>query len=1058
MKTCRSIIYTKKIMPSCRMFLAATLCNLFLVLSFSIFFCLSHPSNIFTAATNETETDLLALLSFKSLIWGDPSGALSSWNSSRPHCRWQGVSCGRRHPDRVTALTLDSFQLAGQISPSLANLTFLQNLNLSNNRLSGSIPEELGRLSRLQYLDLGFNSFQGNIPSAVSNCTNLEYLSLRYNNLGGTIPSSLAQCENLQLLGLKNNFLEGDIPAELGNLFRLEYLHLSNNNLTGNIPPSLGNLTNLLFFNLYENSLTGSIPTSLGQLKFLQVFQINDNQISGTVPHSLYNLSNMVYFDISINYLDGFLPLDMCDVFETLEGLIIYENQFKGQIPSSLANCTTLSVVDISLNSFTGIIPYSIGSLQKLNRLQVESNQLEATTPSHWSFVQGLINCTDLQFLNVGDNRLQGVIPTSFANLSSLNALGLSKIPISGSIPVEFGMLTNLTILSLGHTLLSGKIPIEFGNLQNLEHLYMPSNMLSGEIPSTIGNLTKLNKLFLYDNAFEGRIPPSLSKMQFLEALDISYNKLTGEIPIEIMNILTLSIRLDFSYNHLNGSIPSEIGRLINIVKIDLSYNNLSGQLPNTIGDCQLLQILHLEKNLLHGTIPSSLKNLKGLQELDLSNNSFSGQLPPFLSEMKLAHLNVSFNHFQGEVPKEGVFKNVTAIDIRGNPKLCGGVSDIHLPKCISGSPVHEHHSQKIKIILICIAGVVLCISMTILIYYWRRRSQKDPNSVMAMTFEHKKVSYNDLLRATDSFSLENRIGSGTFGVVYKADITFGSTKTVAVKVLNLEQYGAFRSFLLECEALRNVRHRNLIKILSVCSTIDHQGNDFKALIFEFMPNGSLDTWIHQNACTNQPFRGLTLIQRMNVAIDIAMGLEYLHEVPIVHCDLKPSNVLLDDDMTAHVGDFGLARFLFGPDTMQDQSVTNTDGIKGSIGYIPPEYGMGGQASTQGDVYSYGILLLEMFTGIHPTDERFKNGSSLHRHVEMAFPEQVMDIIHTKMLTLNLGCENTFAPDNCLDCLISVMRCGLQCSKESAKERNAMVDVVKELISARSKLLKGEGD
>ncbi|XP_078151724.1 putative LRR receptor-like serine/threonine-protein kinase At3g47570 [Carex rostrata] len=426
---------------------------------------------------------------------------------------------------------------------------------------------------------------------------------------------------------------------------------------------------------------------------------------------------------------------------------------------------------------------------------------------------------------------------------------------------------------------------------------------------------------------------------------------------------------------------------------------------------------------------------------------------------MKLELLNISFNDFQGELPNEGVFKNVTAVDVRGNPKLCGGFPDYHLPKCISDSHEQKHHSESIKTILVCIGGAFLCISIItcfVVGCYWRRRSQKDPQGNMTMTWENKKVSYNDLLRATNSFSVENIIGSGSFGVVYKASMSLGSANTVAVKVLNLEQHGALRSFLSECEALRNVRHRNLIKILSVCSSLDHGGKDFKALIFEFMPNGSLETYVHPNTRRDQPSEGLTLLQRMNIAIDIAKALDYLHDhrpAPLIHCDLKLSNVLLDDNMTAHVGDFGLARFLVRSDTVPAQSITSTAGIKGSIGYIPPEYGMGGQASTEGDVYSYGILLLEMFTGISPTDERFKDGWSLHKHTEIAFPARVMDIIDNKLFSSDLGNENTLVPENSRECLVLVIRCGLLCSKESPKERIAMKDVVKELNSAHYKLL-----
>ncbi|KAJ4807162.1 Leucine-rich receptor-like protein kinase family protein [Rhynchospora pubera] len=282
--------------------------------------------------------------------------------------------------------------------------------------------------------------------------------------------------------------------------------------------------------------------------------------------------------------------------------------------------------------------------------------------------------------------------------------------------------------------------------------------------------------------------------------------------------------------------------------------------------------------------------------------------------------------------------------------------------------------------------------------------------------------------------------------------MSFENVTTVAVKVLNLETHGASRSFLSECEVLRNVRHRNLIKVLSSCSSIDQHGNDFKALVIEFMPNGSLETWLHPNTNSNfdLPVRSLNLIEMLRIAIDVATALDYLHyhgPAPIVHCDLKPSNVLLDDDMTAHVGDFGLAIFLEPPDIQLFESLTSTTGIKGSIGYIPPEYGMGGRPSMEGDVYSYGILLLEMFTGLSPTDEKLKDGTSLHKHVEMAFPEQVMNIIDTRLEA------NLYASKNVLDCLLSVVQCGLSCSKNSPKERITIEEVLKQLNSALKKLL-----
>uniref|UniRef100_A0A2N9IX20 non-specific serine/threonine protein kinase n=1 Tax=Fagus sylvatica TaxID=28930 RepID=A0A2N9IX20_FAGSY len=290
---------------------------------------------------------------------------------------------------------------------------------------------------------------------------------------------------------------------------------------------------------------------------------------------------------------------------------------------------------------------------------------------------------------------------------------------------------------------------------------------------------------------------------------------------------------------------------------------------------------------------------------------------------------------------------------------------------------------------------------------------------------------------------------------------------TVAIKVLNLSRHGASKSFKAECEALRNIRHRNLVKVLTSCSGIDYQGHDFKALVMEFMGNGSLDEWLHPTPRINETLqeqRSLSLFQRLNIAIDVANALDYLHhhcQTPIVHCDIKPSNVLLDDEMIGHVGDFGLARFLF--DATQDSSINQSSsiGIRGTIGYTPPEYGMGNEVSTYGDVYSYGILLLEMFTGKRPTDNLFQD--NLHDFVKAALPERISDILdpfllwereegETRMNDITRNERHNGSP-NGKECLILILGIGVACSVEFPRERMNMGAVIIELHSIRQKFL-----
>uniref|UniRef100_M4DCU7 non-specific serine/threonine protein kinase n=2 Tax=Brassica campestris TaxID=3711 RepID=M4DCU7_BRACM len=262
------------------------------------------------------------------------------------------------------------------------------------------------------------------------------------------------------------------------------------------------------------------------------------------------------------------------------------------------------------------------------------------------------------------------------------------------------------------------------------------------------------------------------------------------------------------------------------------------------------------------------------------------------------------------------------------------------------------------------------------------------------------------------------------------------------------------KSFVTECESLKDIRHRNLVKLLTACSSTDFQGNDFRALVYELMPNGSLDMWLHPEEVEEirRPSRALTLFERLNIAVDVISVLEYLHvycHEPIAHCDLKPSNVLLDKDLTGHVSDFGIARMLMKLDQGSLFNQQSSVGVRGTIGYAAPEYGMGGQPSIYGDMYSFGVLLLEMFTGKRPTDELFGGNVTLNSYIKLAFPERVLDIADNSILNSSLRVGFPLG-----ECLTLVLEVGLKCCEETLKNRLATSEARKDLILIRERFFK----
>ncbi|KAI3945820.1 hypothetical protein MKW98_023094 [Papaver atlanticum] len=888
----------------------------------------------------------------------------------------------------------------------------LQNLDLSTNNFTGKIPS-LSPLGVLNHLDLSANKFSGEIGRYFTGFKSLSYLNLSNNEFSGRIP--VISSGNLQYLLLSTNSFNGEIPLEItDSCTTLMEIDLSFNQLIGSLPSGLASCTSLEQINLSNNSFSGEFPSNtLIQMTKLKKLILSYNYFDGEVHDSISKLTNLEMLDLSANNLSGLIPPGLCENVESnLKELYLQNNMFTGIVPSSLSKCSKLITLDLSSNYLTGTIPSSFGSLSQLRDLIMWLNQLTGEIPTE------LENIKTLENLILDNNGLTGGIPSGLSNCTNLNWISLSSNLLSGEIPSWIGTLNKLAILKLGNNSFSGVIPAELGDCRSLIWLDLNSNSLSGSIPATLskqaGNIAGglvAGKRYVYlknDGSpgchgagslleFAGIRPEGLDRVPTRRQCNFT-RVYMGNTQYTFNNNGSM-IFLDLSYNKLENSIPKELGDMYYLSVLNLGHNNLTGAIPNHFGNLKNVGILDLSFNKLKGPIPGSLSGLTLLAEIDLSNNKLSGL-----------------------IPEGGQLATFPPYRYQNNDGLCG----YPLPPCgdsaanSSASAHPKSHRRQASLAgsvamgllfsLFCIFGVIIVIvernkrqkkkEAALDIYIdsrshsgtahtnWKLTSVREALSINLSTFDRplRKLTFADLLEATNGFHNDSLIGSGGFGDVYKAQLKDGSI--VAVKKLIQISGQGDREFTAEMETIGKVKHRNLVPLLGYCKV-----GEERLLVYEYMRFGSLEDVLH-----DRKKGGIKLkwSARRKIAIGAAKGLAFLHHmcVPhIIHRDMKSSNVLLDENLEARVSDFGMARLMSAMDTHLSVST-----LAGTPGYVPPEYYQSFRCSAKGDVYSYGVVLLELLTGKQPTDSADFGDNNLVGWVKQHAKLKISDVFDPELM------------------------------------------------------------
>ncbi|XP_019187953.1 PREDICTED: receptor protein kinase TMK1-like [Ipomoea nil] len=739
--------------------------------------------------------------------------------------------------------------------------------------------------------------------------------------------------------------------------------------------------------NVMGLGLEGPLPQSLNQLSKLTHLSLQNNKFSGKLP-SLSGLSELQYAYLDFNEFDT-IPFDFFDGVVNLQVLALDGNPLNASngwlLPDKLQDSAQLTNLTLMNCNLGGPLPEFLGSM------------------------------ASLEVLLLSMNRLSGPLPQSFRG-SMLKMLWLndqSGEGMNGPIDVVATM-ESLTSLWLHGNHFSGKIPESIGNLAYLQDLNLNTNNLVGLVPSSLVDMP-LAHLDLNNNHFMGPMPKFKAQNITMKSNPFCHTQPGAPCAPEVMALLQFLDAMNYPLNLVDSwsgndpcggdwrGVSCDANRKVSI--INLPKFNLSGSLSPSIANLSSLARVFLESNNISGPIPRTWTGLKSLVVLDLRDNNLLPPVPHFSDSVKLVLSGNSLlnsNHSGASSSRKNDTSSRGSQSSSPSPLLPykgSNTGDDEVPY-VESPENRRSDKSKIVVIVAPLACFVILVFLVVPLSICACKKSKDssPQAQSSLVIHPRNPSDSDnmvkiaiasnpsgssdststhggeshmiesgnlvisvqvLRNITKNFSPENELGRGGFGVVYKGELEDGSKIAVKRMESGVITSKALEEFRSEIDVLSKVRHRHLVSLLGYSV----QGNE-RLLVYEYMPQGALSKHLFQ--WKSLKLEPLSWKRRLNIALDVARGMEYLHTLAhqsFIHRDLKSSNILLGDDFRAKVSDFGLVKLA------PDGATSVVTRLAGTFGYLAPEYAVTGKVTTKADVFSFGVVLMELLTGLMALDQ-----------------------------------------------------------------------------------------